>query len=168
MKKIGLIAGNRKFPLLFAASARKKGCQIVAIAIKGDTSSKLKPLVDKIYWINLSEFSKMFEILKGEAVDGVIMAGQVSPHRLFSKEVNQSPELKEILKSLKDKKTDTLFGAVAQKLEAAGLKLLDSTLFVEEYLPKKGTLTRREPDFATWEDVYFGLTLAKAVASLDI
>jgi len=168
MKKIGLIAGNRKFPLLFAAAARKKGCSIVAIAIKGDTSPKLKKLVDKIYWIGLSEFQKIFEIFKSEAVEGVVMAGQISPHRLFSKEINKSAELKEILQGLKDKKTDTLFGAVAQKLEAAGLSLLDSTTFIEEYLPKKGTLTKHQPDFNTWEDVYFGLSLAKAVASLDI
>ncbi len=168
MKKIGLIAGNRKFPLLFAVAAKKKGCSIVAIAIKGDTSPKLKNLVDKIYWIGLSEFQKMFDILKNEAVEGVVMAGQISPRRLFSKEINKSEELKQILQSLKDKKTDTLFGAVAQKLEAEGLTLLDSTTFIEEYLPKKGTLTKHEPDFDTWEDVYFGLSLAKAVASLDI
>ncbi len=168
MKRIGLIAGNRKFPLLFAASAKRKGCEIIAIAIKGDTSPKIKKLVDKIYWLRLSEFSKMFDILKAEKVDGVVMAGQVSPHRLFSKEINRSKELKQILQNLKDKKTDTLFGAVAQKLEAAGLSLLDSTLFIEEYLPQKGTLTKCQPDFNTWEDVYFGLNLAKAVADLDI
>jgi len=168
MKKIGLIAGNRKFPLLFAECARKKGCSIVAVAIKGDTSPKLKHLVDKIYWIGLAEFQRMFEIFKNEEVEGIIMAGQISPRRLFSKEIDKSPELKQILQSLKDKKTDTLFGAVAQKLEAEGLTLLDSTTFIEEYLPKKGTLTKRQPDFDTWEDVYFGLSLAKAVASLDI
>lgn len=168
MRKIGLIAGNRKFPLLFAETAKKKGCSIIAIAIKGDTSPKLKQFVDKIYWIGLSEFQRMFDILKDEAVEGVVMAGQISPRRLFSKEINKSPELKQILNSLKDKKADTLFGAVAQKLEAAGLRLLDSTTFIEEYLPKKGTLTKQEPDADTWEDVYFGLSLAKAVASLDI
>lgn len=168
MQKIGLIAGNRKFPLLFAQEARKKGCLIVAVAIKGDTSRKLKNLVDKIYWIGLAEFQKMFDIFKNEAVEGVVMAGQISPRRLFSKEIDKSPELKQILQSLKDKKTDTLFGAVAQKLEAEGLALLDSTTFVEEYLPKKGTLTKRQPDFDTWEDIYFGLSLARAVASLDI
>ncbi|HNW39105.1 MAG TPA: UDP-2,3-diacylglucosamine diphosphatase LpxI [Candidatus Omnitrophota bacterium] len=168
MKKIGLIAGNRKFPLLFAASARKKGCKIIAVAIKGDTSPKLKKLVDKIYWLKLSEFRKMFDIFKSEAVEGVVMAGQISPRRLFSKETQFSPELKQILDTLKDKKADTLFGAVAQRLEAAGLTLLDSTTFVEEYLPKKSTLTKLEPDFDTWEDIYFGLSLAKAVASLDI
>ena len=168
MKKIGLIAGNRKFPLLFAASAKKKNCKIIAVAIKGDTSPKLKKFVDKIYWLKLSEFQKMFEIFQAEAVEGVVMAGQISPCRLFSKETLRSPELSQILDTLKDKKADTLFGAVAKKLEAAGLILLDSTTFIEEYLPKKGTLTKQEPDFNTWEDVYFGLSLAKAVANLDI
>jgi UDP-2,3-diacylglucosamine hydrolase len=168
MKKIGLIAGNRKFPLLFAASAKKKNCQIIAVAIKGDTSPQLKKFVDKIYWLGLSEFQRMFDIFKAEAVEGVVMAGQISPRRLFSKETQNSPELRQILDALKDKKADTLFGAVAKKLEAAGLVLLDSTTFIEEYLPKKGTLTKREPDFDTWEDIYFGLSLAKAVASLDI
>lgn len=168
MEKIGLIAGNRKFPLLFAASARKKGCYIIAVAIKGDTSPKLKNLVDKIYWLNLADFHKMFDIFKAEGVTNVVMAGQVSPHRLFSREINKSEELQQILSSLRDKKADTLFGAVAGRLEAAGLNLLDSTTFIEEHLPKKGTLTKRGPDFAAWNDVYFGLNLAKAVANLDI
>ena len=168
MEKIGLIAGNRKFPLLFAACAKKKGVSIVAIAIKGDTSGKLKKLVDKIYWLGLDEFSRMFEIFKAEGIQKVVMAGQISPFRLFSKEINKDPQLKEILQSLKDKKADSLFGAVAKKLETNGINLLDSTSFIEEHLPKKGTLTVKEPDFATWDDVYFGLELAKAVGLLDI
>jgi UDP-2,3-diacylglucosamine hydrolase len=168
IKKIGLIAGNRKFPLLFAASAKKKGTQVIAVAIKGDTCAQLKKLVDKIYWLKLTEFEKMFDIFKAEGVEAVVMAGQVSPRRLFSKEIQSSPQLKQILDTLRDKKADTLFGAVAKKLEEAGLKLLDSTTFIEEYLPKKGTLTKLEPDFNTWDDIYFGLNLAKAVANLDI
>jgi DUF1009 family protein len=168
IKKIGLIAGNRKFPLLFAASAKKQGCEIIAIAIKGDTSPKLKKIVDKIYWLKLSQFQKMFDIFKAEAVESVVMAGQISPRRLFSKETQTSPQLIQILNTLKDKQADTLFGAVAKRLEAAGLTLLDSTTFMEEHLPKKGTLTKHQPDFDTWEDIYFGLSLAKAVANLDI
>ena len=168
IKKIGLIAGNRKFPLLFAASAKKKDCKIIAVAIKGETSPKLKKFVDKIYWLRLFEFQKMFDIFIAEAVEGVVMAGQISPRRLFSLETQSSPQLREILDSLKDKKADTLFRAVAKRLEAAGLKLLNSTTFIEEYLPEKGTLTKLQPDFNTWEDIYFGLSLAKAVANLGI
>ncbi|MBI3991144.1 MAG: DUF1009 domain-containing protein, partial [Candidatus Omnitrophica bacterium] len=64
MEKIGLIAGNRRFPILFSEAAKKKGCYIVAIAIKGDTSYQLRKYVDKMYWIGFSEFRRLFEIFK--------------------------------------------------------------------------------------------------------
>jgi hypothetical protein len=168
MKKIGLIAGNRKFPLLFCAAAKNKGYSVIAIAIRGDTSHRIKCLADKVYWLRLSEFNRMFEIFKSEGVKDVVMAGQISPHRLFSKEVENSPDLKQILSSIKNKKADTIFGAIADKLKGAGLELLDSTIFIKEFLPQKGTLTKSEPDSLVWEDIKFGLELAKAVGSLDI
>ncbi len=168
MEKIGLIAGNRRFPILFSEAAKKKNCQIVAVAIKGDTSSKLRKYVDKIYWIGLDEFRRLFEIFKEEGITKVAMAGQISPHRLFSKDIDKDPELKDLLASIKDKRADTIFGAMAEKLKASGFELIDSTTFVEGLLPKQGLLTKRAPSFNEWEDVYFGLELAKAVAYLDI
>lgn len=168
MEKIGLIAGSRKFPLVLSEAARKKNYYIMAIAIKGDTSPSLKDSVDKIYWLALSEFRRIFEIFKKEGVTKVIMAGQISPCRLFSKEIEKDKDLKSLLAGLKDKKADTIFAAFAEKLKEGGLELLDSTVFIKDLLPKKGALTKLEPDFSTWEDIYFGLELAKAVAYLDI
>jgi len=168
MRKIGLIAGNRKFPLVFSEAAKRKGCYIVAVAIKGDTSPKLKTLVDKIYWIGLDGFRSMFGIFKQEGITEVVMAGQISPHRLFSREIEKDEELRNLLNGIKDKKADTIFSSIAEKLKESGLQLLDSTTFVEDLLPQKGTLTKQEPGFSTWEDIYFGLDLAKEIAFLDI
>ena len=168
MEKIGLIAGNRKFPLIFSEAAKKRNYYIVAIAIKGDTSPKLKALVDKIYWLGLDEFSSMFEIFKQEGVKKIVMAGQISPQRLFSREIEKDQDLKDLLLSIKDKKADTIFLAITEKLKESGFELLDSTTFIEDLLPAKGTLTKKEPDFSVWEDIYFGLDLAKAIAYLDI
>jgi len=168
MKKIGLIAGNRRFPLYFARAAKKNGCSVVAIAIKGDTSLELGRYVDKIFWLRLNQFKRLLEIFAQEGVKKVIMAGQISPRRLFSKEVRQDKELSSLLSKIKDKKADTIFAAIAQKLQDNGLELLSSATFMDEFLPKKGILTRKEPDFSDWEDIYFGLELAKAVALLDI
>lgn len=168
VEKIGLIAGNRRFPLVFAEAARKNDVYIVAVAIRGDTSLRLKRLVDKIYWINLGEFNRVFQIFRQEEVKKVIMAGQISPHRLFGKDMQNNKDLKDLLLSMKDKKPDTIFGAVAEKLTEANLELLDSTTFLKDLLPEKSTLTRSEPDFTVWEDIYFGLELAKAIAYLDV
>lgn len=168
MEKIGLIAGNRKLPLIFAEAAKKRNYYIVAVAIKGDASPKLKKLADKFYWIGLNEFRRMFEIFKKEGVERIIMAGQISPHRLFSKELYKDEELKNLLVGIKDKRADTIFGRIADKLKESGFHVLDSTLFIEDLLPQKGTLTKRQPSLEEWEDVYFGLDLAKAIAFFDI
>jgi len=168
MEKIGLIAGNRRFPILFSQAAKKKHCQVVAVAIKGDTSRVLKQYVHKLYWIGLGELSRLSEIFKSEGINKVVMAGQISPHRLFSKEVSRNKDLKALLASIKDKRADTIFGAIADRLKTEGLELISSTTFIDDLLPQKGTLTRREPSALEWEDIRFGLDLAKEIAALDI
>ncbi|MCX5696012.1 MAG: UDP-2,3-diacylglucosamine diphosphatase LpxI [Candidatus Omnitrophica bacterium] len=168
MQKIGLIAGNRKFPLLFCEAARLKGYSVVAVAIKGDTCPRIKKLADKTYWLKLSEFNRMFEIFRSEGLNKVVMAGQVSPARLFSQEVKKSEDIQQMLLSIRNKKADTIFGAIADKLTAAGLELLDSSIFIQDLLVKKGLLTRRQPDPLVWEDINFGFELAKQVSALDI
>ncbi len=168
MEKIGLIAGNRKFPLLFCESAKCNGYSVIAIAIKGDTSSRIKKSADKVYWLNLAEFSRIFEIFSSEGVKKIVMAGQISPWRLFSREVRDSEIIQQILSSIKNKKADSIFGAIAEKLEKAGLELMDSHTLVRDLMPKKGTLTLAQPDPSTQGDIDFGFELAKSVAALDI
>lgn len=163
-----MIAGNRKFPLLFCEAARKKGFSVVAIAIKGDTSAKINRLADKVYWLNLAEFSRIFGIFAGEGVKKIVMAGQVSPWRLFSREVEKSQDIQQVLSSIKNKKADSIFGAIAGRLEEAGLVLMNSSTFIEDLLVKKGALTLCKPDQETLGDIEFGLELAKSVAALDI
>lgn len=168
MEKIGLIAGNRKFPLVFAQKAKGLGYYIVAIAIKGDTSPELKNYVDKIYWINVEEFNKLFDIFKQEGIVKIVMAGQVNPRQLFNPKVTNNPDIKILLENIKDKKADTVFGLIANKLEDSGFQLLNSTFLIKDLLPIKGTLTKREPNSREWQDIYFGYEIAKQIGLLDI
>lgn len=168
MERIGVIAGNRRFPILFAQAAKAKGASVIAVAIKGDTNPSLKKFVDKIFWLKLNEFSKLFDIFKEERVTKIVMAGQISPYRLFSKEVQQDPVLRELLDGIENKKADTIFGEISRRLEESGFSVIDSTTYMDAYLPGKGTLTEREPTFKEWEDIYFGFDLAKEIGLLDI
>lgn len=166
-KKIGLIAGNGKFPLMFARAAHSRGLEVVAVAIKNDTSFWITPLVKKVYWLSLKDYAKMFDIFKKENIQKVIMAGQVNPRNLFYKEVGDEA-LRTLLAAIKDKRPDTVFGAVADKLAEQSIELIDSTLFLEDYFPQKGVLTKCAPDSRTWEDIQFGFDMAKKIAGLDI
>jgi len=168
MEKLGLIAGNKRFPIIFSQAAKKNNYFVVAVAIKKDTSLAIKKAADKVYWLNLNEFSRMFEIFKNEGIVKIAMAGQISPYRLFSKEVNTNKEIQEVLTDIQDKRADTIFAAIAQRLNNAGFQLISSTKFLEEMLPEKGVLTKRGPTSSEEEDIGFGFVLAKAVADLDI
>ncbi len=166
---LGLIAGNGKFPILFAQCAKeKKGLKILAIAIRGDTSAVLSNFVDEIIWVKVGEFKKMLSIFKAKNVKKVAMAGQVNPKNLFNKKVTLDNELQNILSGIKDKKADTIFKAIAKRIEEEGFELIDSTSYISEHLPKLGILTKRTPTQREWEDIRFGKEIAKAVAFLDI
>ena len=163
-----MIAGNRRFPVIFSEEARKKGCSIIAVGIKGETSLQLKRSTDKLYWVSLSDLARMIDIFKSEGVKKVVMAGQISPVRLFSREVRNSKQIQELLLNITDRKANTIFTAIAGKLESEGLELIDSSTFLQDFMPAKGTLTRKQPDPLEWEDIYFGMSLARKVAGLDI
>jgi hypothetical protein len=168
MPKIGLIAGNRKFPIIVASEAKKRGYSVVAIAIKGEAHLRLSSLVEKIYWLGLNDFPRAFQIFQNEKITEVVMVGQISPYQLFRPQVRNSPGLKSLLDSLKDKRADTIFGAIARRLEERGIRVLNSTFLLGDFLPRKGVLTQSQPDFSHWEDIYLGLNVAKEIAELDI
>ncbi len=168
MKKIGLIAGNGKFPFLFAREARRQNMKVVAAAIKGDTSVFLKFFADQVAWFAVGELKKLFSYFTDNGVVDVIMAGQVNPNNLFDKKLSLNDEYKELMRALEDRKADTIFRAVADKLQAHGLKLLDSTFLLKNYLAPKGVLTARGPTLVEREDIDFGHAIAKAMGGLDV
>jgi len=167
-KKIAIISGSGKFPFLFAQAAKEKGFHVVSIAIKNNTSLWLRSYVDEVHWFKVSELQRMIDFLKNKEITHVVMAGQIQPRTLFKKDIMQDPEIKKLMLDLKDRRADSVFGAIADKLVNSGLKLLDSTSFLEEYLPKKSVLTKGQIDQNLWEDINFGFKLAKEIARLDI
>lgn len=153
---------------MVSQQARKQGVSVITAAVKGETSPAIKKFSDKVFWFSLGEFSRMFEVFKSEGVQQVIMAGQISPYRLFSREVKENREIQELLASIKDRKANSIFYALARRLNEAGLELIDSTTFVKDFLPKKGVLTKNKPSDVEWEDIKFGIDLAYKIAELDI
>jgi DUF1009 family protein len=168
-KTIGLIAGNGVFPLTIAKCAKANGFKVLAVAVKADTTARLKPLVDKIIWVNVGEFKKMVNFFKTEGINQAVMAGQISPRRLFDKRIHWDKELDELLNNIANRKADTIFRAIANLLKNESIELLDSTsLLTEEELPKKGVLTKRNPNQQESADINFGFDIAKKIADLDI
>jgi len=167
-KSIGLISGSGKFPFFFAKAAKERGFYVSAIAIKGNTNPQLKRFVDSIRWFGIDEFKKILLFLKDEDINDVVMAGKINPSVLYQKNITRDAELKKMFLEIKDRRADSIFKAIADILTASGLRLLDSTIFLKDFLAKKEFLTKDKPTEAMWEDIRFGFQIAKKIAGLDV
>ncbi len=167
-ERIGLIAGNGQFPVLFAKSALSCGREVVAIAVREETTPELEKYVHKIYWIGVGELKEFFRILKKERLKKVVMAGQIRPAHIFDENISMDGDLKRFLKKVKDKRAGSLLGEIAAILRKMGIRLLDSTTFLKEYLAPRGILTDLKPTPSQWQDIRFGASIARRLARLDI
>lgn len=168
MNALGMIAGNRKFPQIFAKEARRGGVQrLVAAAFEGETDPAIEPLVDVVEWMKLGQLKKLIETFKKHQVHDVVMVGQIAPKNLFA---NARPDLQMtlLLARLKQRNAETIFGAIGEEFSKQGLQLVGHAKFLERLIPQAGVLTKRKPTSQEREDFRFGWNKAKAIAALDI
>ena len=165
--KLGLIAGNGKFPFLVLEGAKRAGTSVAVAAIREETDPAIESLADRMTWVGIGQLGKMLRFFKDEGVDKAIMAGQVKHVQIFSRAIPDVRMLKMLLR-LPRRNTDALIGAVANELASEGIELIDSTFFLKDQLPQPGTLTRRAPDQRERSDVEYGLEIARGIAGMDL
>jgi hypothetical protein len=167
-EKLGLIAGNGKFPLLVLDAACARGAQVVVAAIKEETFPEIEQHgAASVHWLSLGELSKLIETFKREGISQAIMAGQVKHKQIFSS-IRPDWKMAKLLLSLRSRNTDALIGAVAKVLADEGITLLDSTSFLEPLLARAGVLTKRPPDEQELRGVAYGREVARYLAQYDI
>jgi len=170
--KLGLIAGNGRFPFLLLDAARAEGCEVVVAAIKEETDLEVndRAAADSgitVHWLSLGELSKLIETFQRAGVTRAVMAGQVRHKQIFSS-IRPDWRLAKLLLNLRTRNTDVLLGAVAKVLGDEGIELISSTAFLEPLLAKEGMLTGRAPDEDERKDIEYGLAVATGLAGFDI
>ena len=163
-----LIAGQGRYPQLIAAAARRAGLPLRLIAAQDETAPELIasfPEADRRI-ILVGQIGKMLKSLEEFAAGYALMAGQISPRKLFS---GLHPDLKatRILFSLKRRNAETIFGAVAKEIEALGVTLLDARSYLDDQLATAGCMTGRSFGVET-EYLQHGIQIARECARLDI
>jgi DUF1009 family protein len=172
MSKLGLIAGNGRFPFLLLDAARAHGLTVVVAAIKEETDPEInaRAAADpniQVHWLSLGELSRLIETFQAEGVTRAVMAGQVKHKQIFSS-IRPDWRLAKLLLNLRTRSTDMLLGAVAKVLGDEGIELISSTTYLEPLLAKPGVLTQRAPDEEEQKDIACGRTVAQAIAAYDL
>ncbi|HXX02682.1 MAG TPA: UDP-2,3-diacylglucosamine diphosphatase LpxI, partial [Candidatus Acidoferrales bacterium] len=168
VQRIGLIAGNGKFPFLVLDAARAQGYEVIVAAIKEEAFPEIEshgPAA--VYWLSLGELSKLIEAFQREGVRRAVMAGQVRHKQIFSS-IRPDWRLAKLLLSLTTRNTDSLLGAVAQVLAEEGITLEKSTWLLEPLLVKPGVLTKRSPSEPERKNIDYGRAVARQLAQHDI
>ncbi len=175
--KLGLIAGNGRFPFLLLDAARAQGLAVVVAAIKEETDPEMSRRAEtdagvRVYWLSLGELSRLIEAFHTEGISQAVMAGQVKHKQIFSS-IRPDWRLAKLLLNLRTRNTDMLLGAVAKVLGDEGIELISSTAFLEPLLAQEGVLTLsvpngRAPDEEERKNIEYGLGVARAVAGFDI
>lgn len=166
-EKLGLIAGNGKFPFLVLDAARAQGYDVVVAAIKEETSPGIEAKGTAVHWLSLGELSKLIETFQREGVRRAVMAGQVKHKQIFSS-IRPDWRLAKLLLSLTTRNTDSLLGAVAKVLGDEGITLEKSTWLLEPLLVKAGVLTKRAPNEQEVKNIEYGRGVARRLAQDDI
>jgi DUF1009 family protein len=170
--KLGMIAGNGRFPFLLLDAARAEGLPVVVAAIQEETDPEVDRRAEAdsgitVYWLSLGELSRLIETFHKEGVRKAVMAGQVKHKQIFSS-IRPDWRLAKLLLSLRTRNTDMLLGAVAKVLGDEGIELISSTAFLEQLLAVEGVLTARAPNGDERKNIEYGLQVARAVAGFDI
>lgn len=173
---LGLLAGEGEFPKLVARGARRQGRPVVVVALRGCADPQLRELADHFCWRGVVQLGRWIRVFRRRGCREVVMAGRVRKGRMFA-----GPRWLQWLQYLpdwtsmrvwyfraRDKRNDSLLGAVAEEMQRRGLTLIDSTRYCPEALAPAGVLTPFEPPRRVLDDADFAWPLAKQIAALDI
>ena len=167
-ERLGLIAGNGRFPFLVLDAARARGWEVVVAAIKEETFPEIEQRgAAAVHWMSLGELSRLIDTFKREGIHRAVMAGQVKHKQIFSS-IRPDWKLAKLLLSLTTRNTDSLIGAVAKVLADEGITLMNSTELLEPLLARPGVLTRRAPTEDERRDIAYGRRVAQALGQYDI
>jgi DUF1009 family protein len=170
--RLGLIAGNGRFPFLVLEAARTQGHDVTIVAAKEEAFPELTAAAERlkaaIHWVSLGQLGTCISLLQQANVTHAVMAGQIKHTKIFGGGLMPDWTAISLLTKLATKNADGLLGAVAGLLREKGIELIDSTSLLQPLLAREGVLTRRAPTEDEQKDFAFGYRMADAIAGLDI
>lgn len=163
---LGLIAGSRRLPFVFAGEARRQGRRVVAVAFEGETDPALVAEVTGISWLRVGQLGRMIGALKDAGVKQCVMLGQIAPRHLF--DVRPDLRAMALLLRLKERNAHTVFGAIGNELAKDGIELVSPLPWLSPWMPGLGYAVGPGLEEVERADVEYGFRIAAEIARLDI
>lgn len=167
---LGLIAGWGGLPRDLARAAGRHGHRVLALGFRGLTSEALADDVDRLVWLHLGELDKLIRTLREAGAREVVLAGKVPKTSLFETPDLVRPDARALalIGRLAERGDDAILCALAETLEAEGIRVRGQDELAPELLAPEGVLGVRTPTPAELADVRYAWPIAKAIGALDV
>jgi hypothetical protein len=167
-ENVGFIAGESVLPLLAVREAQRQGKKTVVAAIKGLTVPELAGNADQWAEFSIGQLGALISYFKKHDVRRALMVGRVRHTSIFSI-WKADGKFVRFLAKVKDKTTTSLLAALADFFSGEGIEIIDSTVFLQDYLVQEKNYTpRRKVGDRLARDIEFGWEKAWGIAALDI
>ncbi len=159
--------------MLVARGAKRAGCRVDVIGIRGLADPALRELADRFRWSGIVRLGQWIRILRRWNDRQAILAGSVIKSEMYGRFrlLRYLPDWTSIrlwFFKVPDKRNDTILRAVADELVDNGITLENSVKYCAEDMAPDGVLTSRQPSPEQLKDLDFGWHLAKELGRLDI
>lgn len=168
MDRLGILAGTGKLPVECARAAQKLGYEVYAIGLLADSDPQIAQFTKDFQFISVAQLDAVFNYLVQNQIKQVTLIGKVTKELLFNGAVIPDARMIQLIMSLPDRKDDTIMMAFVRELAKAGIKTFDQTKLIRKLMPRRGTITQREPTEIERQDMEFGFRIAKELGRLDI
>jgi len=167
--KLGIIAGNRLLPIILSKAIKQKNPQtkLVAFCFHHETSKLIKKYADRCHWFSVGDLGRLRDIIESEGLSGCIMAGQITPLRIFDRR-KWDGELLNLVNETNDMRPHTIFLSIIRYLELHGVKFLDSTIYLTQSLASHCCMNNLIYSDYVKEDIDFGINMISRFVDLDI
>lgn len=168
MEKLGILAGAGKLPVECARAAAQLGYEVYAVGLLANSDTQIAQFAKDYQFISVAQLDAILNYLKSNQVQKVTMIGKVTKELLFNGAVVPDARMLQLIMSLPDRKDDTIMMAFVRELAKAGIQAFDQTALIRKLMPRRGTITKREPTEIERQDMEFGFRIAKELGRLDV
>ena len=155
-------------PIYIARKATERGYTVFVLGLKGNArESDYKGCCRGFKFIRLGQLGTGIQYFKENGATTAVMAGRVQHTSIFT---NMMPDKRGIqfLASLKSMQTKHILSRLIEECAKDGITFTNSALFLEDFFPGKGILSKRHPTEDEQKTIDYGFSIAKQIATLDI
>ena len=167
LSPVGIVAGNGRFPIECAESARSRGLSVAVVALRGEADPVIETIAESITWVGVGQLGKLIRALKRAKCRQVAFAGGVRRVNFVDGFRIDWTGLR-MLSKLRSFNDDAIMPGVIREVELAGIEVFAPSVLLKKSVPQAGVYTKRGLSAQELADARIGWEAARTIGTLDI